>query len=41
MAMQAESEETAEHPKTYYGGRFVGLRAGIEIDPNLDEILPQ
>lgn len=42
MAMQAESEETAEHLENVLrgGSSLLALGAGIEIDPNLDEILP-
>jgi hypothetical protein len=42
MAMQAENEETAEHLENVLrgGSSLLALGAGIDIDRNLDEILP-
>jgi hypothetical protein len=43
MVMQAENEETAEHLENVLrgGSSLLALGAGIDIDRNLDEILPQ
>lgn len=42
MAMQAENEETAEHLENILrgGSSLLALGAGMDIDPNLNEILP-
>jgi len=42
MAMQAENEKTAEHLENVLrgGSSLLALGAGMDIDPNLNEILP-
>ena len=42
MAVQAENEKTAEHLENVLrgGSSLLALSAGIDIDPNLNEILP-
>ena len=42
MAVQAENEETAEHLENVLrgGSSLLALGAGMDIDPNLNEILP-
>jgi hypothetical protein len=42
MAVQAENEKTAEHLENILrgGSSLLALSAGIDIDPNLNEILP-
>ena len=42
MAVQAENEETAEHLENVLrgGSSLLALGAGMDIDPDLNEILP-